>query len=106
LAEIELDSKSDHDLLVILVTKMNVHEEMFHKWDERISNVCVLADRTHIALQVLQKEHEAIMESGGHEPSQRYTRKQLVASGVGSASAVAVLYGVVRAILAHYGIVI
>ncbi len=76
MADIELGCKSDHDLLVIAITKINA-------MDAKIDKVCYKVEQTESQLIVLQTEHNERKQQPDcfASYSQPISKKHLATSG-------------------------
>ena len=106
---IEFDGKSDHDLMVEMVTTLN-------GFNEKLDNVCKLVDTVHVGWRILQSEHNQVMREGGHEQEHKNTmveEKQTLSSistikilgaSSGGGSIILILYLIARGLLSKLGI--
>jgi len=106
---IEFDGKSDHDLMVEMVTTLN-------GFNEKLDNVCKLVDTVHVGWRILQSEHNQVMREGGHDKEHREhvdSEKQALSSisvlkilgaSSGGGSIILILYLIARGLLSKWGI--
>jgi hypothetical protein len=88
MTEIDLDGKSEHDLLVITVTTLN-------GMNEKLNNVCREVDRHNIQLAILQTEHDARKNQPGCVSPSR--KQSFTLAGAG-----AFVGGLITAVIAYF----
>jgi hypothetical protein len=76
MADIELGKMTDHDLLVVAVTKIN-------GWDEKLDGVCLQVVQHEKQLTVLQTEHDERKDLPNCSTPIKDNRKHYVTGGIG-----------------------
>jgi hypothetical protein len=76
MTEIDLNGKSERDLLVIIVVTVNA-------MTEKLNNVCHEYDRQNLQLAILQKEHDERKDNAGCASPPTSRKKMFTTGGVG-----------------------
>jgi hypothetical protein len=95
MTEIDLTGKSDHDLLVITVTTLNM-------MDERLLTVCHQVDKHNIQLTKLQTEHDERKNQADCTMPPPTSRKKLITSGGIGGAIGTIIAGVILAIWEYF----